>query len=76
MTDEQLIARQAKQLEELRDKVAGLGERLGDAYSLLYCIGGPLNDNKHLFTREQLSVFQRIADALNGESERRWSGNT
>lgn len=64
LTDVELIARQAKQLEDLRDEVAALKERVRVALSLMYCIGGPLNDNRLHYTGEQLVTFSRIAEAL------------
>ena len=64
MTEAELIARQAKQLEELRDEVAGLKERARRARLHIYCVGGPLNDNKLGYTREQMVTFARIADEL------------
>lgn len=64
MTEAELIARQAKQLEELRDEVADLKERTRRARLHIYCIGGPLNDNKLGYTREQMVTFARIADEL------------
>ena len=64
MTEAELIARQAKHLEELRDEVAGLKERAMRARLHIYCVGGPLNDNKLGYTREQMVTFARIADEL------------
>jgi hypothetical protein len=64
MTEAELIARRAKQLEELRDEVAGLKERARRARLHIYCVGGPLNDNKLGYTREQMVTFARIADEL------------
>lgn len=64
MTEAELIARQAKQLEELRDKVKDMEERSRRARSHIYCIGGPLNDNKLAYTKPQMVTFARIADEL------------
>lgn len=64
VTETQLIARQAKQIEELRDEVADLKDRAKKALSHIYCIGGPLNDNKLKYTGEQLRTFANIADEL------------
>lgn len=64
MTEEELIARQAKQLEELRDEVADLKERSRRARLHIYCIGGPLNDNKLGYTKPQMATFAYIADEL------------
>lgn len=64
MTEEQLIARQAKQLEELRDEVADLKARASKARLHIYGIGGPLNDNRLMYSPAQMVTFQRIADEL------------
>ena len=64
MTEAELIARQAKKIEELRDEVADMKERIKRARLPIYCIGGPLNDNKLGYTREQMVTFSRIADEL------------
>jgi hypothetical protein len=64
MTEAELIVRQARKLEELRDEVADLKERLRRARSHIYCIGGPLNDNKLGYTKPQMVTFARIADEL------------
>jgi hypothetical protein len=64
MTEAELIARQAKQLEELRDEVADLKERVRRARLHIHCIGGPLNDNKLGYSKPQMVTFARIADEL------------
>ena len=64
MKEAELIARQAKQLEELRDEVADLKERVRRARLHIYCIGGPLNDNKLEYSKAQMVTFARIADEL------------
>jgi hypothetical protein len=64
MTEAELIARQAKQIEELRDEVADLKERVRRARSHIYCIGGPLNDNKLGYSKPQMVTFARIAEEL------------
>jgi len=64
MTGSELIARQALQLEELRDEVAELKSGIAKARMQIYGCGGPLNDNVLGYTREQMMPFQRIADAI------------
>lgn len=64
MTESELIARQAKQIEELRDEVTELREGIREARLHMICVGGPLNDNVLGFTKEQRMVFHRIDDAL------------
>ncbi len=64
MDEVELIARQAKQIEELRDQVADLKARAKRAASHIYCIGGPLNDNRLGYSRQQMVTFSLIADEL------------
>lgn len=64
MTEAELIARQALQIEELRDEVKMLREGISVARGHMICIGGPLNDNVLGFTKEQRFVFHRIEQAL------------
>lgn len=64
MTEAELIARQAKQIEELRDEVADLRERVRLALAHIYCIGGPLNDNKLGYSKPQMVTFARISKEL------------
>lgn len=64
MTDAELIARQAKQIEELRDEVSRLKEGAATARMQIYGCGGPLNDNVLGYSRAQMMPFQRIANAL------------
>ncbi len=66
MTEAELIARQAKEIAELRDVVADLEDRAEKALLHMICIGGPLNDNRLLFTKEQRAVFHRIERELRG----------
>ena len=60
----ELITRQAKKLEELSDEVADLKERARRARGHIYCIGGPLNDNKLGYSKPQMVTFARIAAEL------------
>lgn len=64
MTESELIARQAKQIEELRDENAELKKRVEKAIMHIYCIGGPLNDNKLGYSKPQMLTFFRIAEEL------------
>lgn len=66
MTNEELIARQAKQIEELRDEVSALKARADLAVRHMVCMGGPLNDNKLRYSNEQLMTFVNIEHALTG----------
>jgi hypothetical protein len=70
MTKTELIARQAKQIEELRDEVTDLKERIRNAKLHIYGIGMPLNDNKLGYTKQQKVTFARIAEELGDIDER------
>lgn len=64
MNDEEIIARQARKIEHLERRVTELEEAKNEARRHLYCIGGPLNDNKLGYSKEQLATFFRIAECL------------
>ena len=64
MTDTELIAKQAKKIEELREELDETNGGIRSVHMLIFGIGGPLNDNMLGFTVEQRSVFHRIAEAL------------
>lgn len=64
MTDMKLIARQAKDIAELRERVTAYEQSAMRIRLMLVCIGGPLNDNKLRYTPEQLVIFARIEDEV------------
>lgn len=64
MTQEQLIAKQALQIEDLKERLAVLKTASKNVLMMLHCIGGPLNDNKHGYTKEQLKIFFNIEKEL------------
>jgi hypothetical protein len=64
MTDTELIAIQAKKIEELRRENISLKERMSICYSYIYCVGGPMNDNRLNFNKEQRDVFAKMASVL------------
>lgn len=66
MTEVKLVDILSRQLGELRDEVVDLKERSRIAKSYIYCIGGPLNDNKLGYSRAQMLTFVWIANALDG----------
>lgn len=61
MNNDELVARQARRIAELEDELLERRKAYGDVHDILYCIGGPLNDNKLKFTRQQLQPFFDIA---------------
>ena len=68
MTDDQLIARQAKQIEELKDQLSDLQERIQSAISIMVCIGGPLNDNRLGYNSEQRKLFHETQHTLENKA--------
>lgn len=62
-TDE-LIADQAKQIHILQRICKKYLQNVSTVKKMLYCIGGPLNDNKHQYNGAQLQIFFRILEEL------------
>lgn len=64
MTKDELITKQQLEIEGLKEEV----ERYRTAYkkvgSIIYCIGGPLNDNYLQYSRKQMQPFFEISQAL------------
>ena len=59
-----LIASQAKQIYILEKLCNQYLENVRKVNKMLYCIGGPLNDNKLKYTKEQLQIFFLIQETL------------
>lgn len=66
MTGDELIARQAKQIEEQRDRIARFVKMTKKIGSIMFCIGGPLNDNVNQYTNTQLMPFVEIGRLIDG----------
>lgn len=64
MTKDELIAKQQMEIEMLKQLNTNFLESDNAIYKILHCIGGPLNDNKLGYTKEQLDPFFRIRDWL------------
>lgn len=64
MTDAELIARQAKQIEELKASVQGYESAIRKCHNIAYRIGGPLNDNLLAFTPKQQKVIWDMINTL------------
>jgi len=64
MEGSEVIARQAKQIMELQDRISWFKNSEKEVYGIIYGIGGPLNDNKLGFNKEQMAVFLQIADIM------------
>ena len=57
-----LIADQQLDIESLKELVEQYQTDLREIHSMLYAIGGPLNDNILNFTKEQRAFLKQIAD--------------
>ena len=64
MTNERIIAVQAKEIEEQKERIERLEKASSDALLYIYCIGGPLNDNGLCYSKPQMVTFARIAQEL------------
>lgn len=61
MTYEQLTAEQALEIASLKEKLEGLENDRHAVRNVLFCIGGPLNDNRLGFNAAQLKPFWQIS---------------
>ncbi len=61
MTKDELITKQQLEIEELKIRVEDYQDMSNSIHNLIYCIGGPLNDNKLQYSKKQLSTFLAIA---------------
>ena len=64
MTKDQLIVKQQIEIADLKEKVFRLSKSVEKIRVIIYCIGGPLNDNALGYSRKQLSTFYRIINAI------------
>lgn len=62
MTNEEVIAYLIKENLELKNTNKKLYKFLKKICNMIYCIGGPLNDNKLKYSNEQLVIFSEIAE--------------
>lgn len=60
-SETETIAALARELVLLREMVANLSKQREQVRANLYCIGGPLNDSRIAYTKEQLRPFFEIA---------------
>ncbi len=63
-TDTEVIARQAKRIAYLENRVSLFVQASSNIHMEIFGIGGPLNDNKLLFSKEQMMPFWRIKNQL------------
>lgn len=67
MTKDELIGKQQLEIEELKEKLSHAKENLRNIRRILICVGGPLNDNFHQYTKKQLKPFFDIENYLDME---------
>lgn len=60
MTNEELITKQQTEIEELKERNQSMNEALREISGKLTNIGGPLNDNRLEFNREQRALLWEI----------------
>jgi len=65
MRTEELVTKQQLQIEEQKQEIADLREAIRMAKCHIYCIGGPLNDNRLGYSKTQMVTFAEIAQELN-----------
>lgn len=64
---DKVVARQAREIYDLTDRLTDYEKSATKIRNILYCIGGPLNDNKQGYTRQQLKPFLDIANLVDVE---------
>ena len=63
----QQIASQAMKITLLENKISQYRENTKQVLMLIGGIGGPLNDNKLKFSRDQMKLFLKIEEIINEE---------
>jgi len=64
MTKNELITKQQLEIESLKSENEFLRKSHDNIFNIIYCIGGPLNDNKLGYTKEQMMDFVKIKNEL------------
>lgn len=64
MTDDEIIANQARKIEEMGETIKKYEESRNKIRMILYSVGAPLNDNFLQYSKEQLMPFFEIADEV------------
>ena len=67
MSKDELISKQAMKIYKQKKLIKDYTTRLRCIHNTIYCIGGPLNDNKLGYTKEQMKDFYKIAELAKGE---------
>ena len=64
MNKNKLIAQQALKIAELEEYMKHYEEMTMEIHKIIFCIGGPLNDNILGYTHKQMVPFSQIADLV------------
>ena len=64
MTESKLIAQQAMEIANLKEAVNLYKENNRKIHMMIYGIGGPLNDSKIAYNKEQKQIFFHIGDLV------------
>lgn len=70
MTKNKLIVKQQLKIERLKSVNKQNRDNAENLHKRFVCIGGPLNENKLQFNKEQLSFLTEIADEIENISIR------
>lgn len=62
MTEQELIGKQQLQIEEMKEALKNCEEAFRKIRGVIYCVSGPLNDNKLKYTPKQMNDFFQIAN--------------
>lgn len=60
MTKDELIVTQALRIEDLKVENLILYKRMSNIQRMLTCVGGPLNDNRDKFNKQQMKILVDI----------------
>ncbi len=66
MNDNEIIAQQAREIIVLRNLLSDFKKARDNIHMEIYCIGGPLNDNKLQYSHKQRMTFHDIWKHLEG----------
>jgi predicted transposase YbfD/YdcC len=66
INDAELIADQARKIAKLEADAIELHAAISGVNKILYCIGGPLNDNKHQYNPAQIREWFDVAHCVEG----------
>lgn len=64
MSKNSLIAKQALKIDALETLIDVRNNKLDKIHQMFISVGGPLNDNKLDYSREQQSIFHKIISVI------------